>query len=209
MDEIIIDVRAPLVVRSSMDKKKKKASLPMLMVEEVFKWVPFQLPVTSFKKNKFRFQMPLLKVQAVLAWALITAFSLAVTWCFLSAIEFANVPIPCSPILQPQPLDLTPAQEVEVVSFWEGYQWFTVPQAATATVGLLLPRHRAGSRWTLAFVAIVSAAVAHYMQSRSVLVFIAADPEDISFIIMAGGCAVLFVGGDLLSILSLLIGGTE
>ncbi|TVU27029.1 hypothetical protein EJB05_29607 [Eragrostis curvula] len=214
MDEKIIDVPAPLPVTSSMDKKKEKkaASIPFLSVEEVFKWAPFQLQVKAFKKNKYRFQMPLLTVQGVLAWALFTFGSVAVTACILAAIAFANIPNPCSESQScwiPQPPDLTPAQGFEVESFAVGFLWFTVPQAAAATVGLLLSRRRARSRWSLAFVAVVSAAVAHYMQSRSVLVSITADPGDILYMILAGGGAVVFVAGDLLSILSLLIGGTE
>ncbi|TVU33126.1 hypothetical protein EJB05_24911 [Eragrostis curvula] len=223
MDEkIIIDVPAPLLVTSSMDDKKKMkkkawfkwAPFQLLSVEEVFKWAPFQLPVNSFKKNKPR--MPLLSVQEVLGWALLAAGCVAatvvITAAVVSVVEFANLPIPCSESpswWMVQCPTLTPAQDVEVESFGEGYLWFTLPQAAAAAVGLLLPRRLAKIRWYLAFFAIVSAAAAHYMQCRTVLVFIAANPEDIFFRILGGGGAVFFVAGDLISILSLLIGGTE
>lgn len=86
----------------------------------------------------------------------------------------------------------------------------TVPQAAAATVGLLLPRqrHRRNRRY-LAMVALAFAAVAHYMHARTVLVFVSANPGATVHHILSGGGAVVFIAADLLSFLSLLVGAHE
>ncbi|TVT99614.1 hypothetical protein EJB05_29610 [Eragrostis curvula] len=197
MDDSVLMI--PVSADKLAAKKEKKAAEIPLWVEEVSKWAPF-------KKNKL--QLPLLTVQWVLAWVFFTFFDAAAAMCILFAIAAATCS-PCQSCWISQSPVLTPAQDVEMRSFAEGFLWSTVLQAATATAGLLLPRRRASSRWWLALVAVVSAAVAHYMHTRSVLVNIAADPENIFFAIVAGGGAFVFVAGDLFSILSLLIGGTE
>ncbi|TVU50820.1 hypothetical protein EJB05_02211 [Eragrostis curvula] len=216
MDEKIIDVPAPLVVTPSMDNnKQKKGSVPLPSVEEVFKWAPFQLLLPSFKKNKSRFQKLLPSVQAVLGWALLAAGCVAVTLGFSIVMAFADIHISSTTSSQTSTIlqvpDLTPAQEVEVDSFADGFLWLTVPQAAAATVGLLLPRRRAGIRWTLALVAVVSATVAHYMNARMALVFIAANPGVVAYTIYAidllGLGLALCI--DLLGLISLLIGGRD
>ncbi|TVU27034.1 hypothetical protein EJB05_29612 [Eragrostis curvula] len=178
------------------------------------------LPVSSStgikKKSKSRFRM-VLSVQEVLKWAILAAVLVVVSMGISAAIFLVEIPIPSpsgqtqttATILQLQPPELTPAQDLEVESFGEGFLWLTVLQAAAATVGLLLPRCRVRSRWWLALVAIVSATVAHYMESRLVLVFIAANPGDIAYAIVSGVGAVLALGIDLLGLISLLIGGRE
>ncbi|TVU21555.1 hypothetical protein EJB05_31199 [Eragrostis curvula] len=186
MDEKVIDVPA-----RSLDKKttKKKAA--------------------GFKTDKSGF--PTMSVKEVFKWALVTASFVAVAFGVTAAVAIANIPVPCS--LQTSKIlqcpDLTPAQDVAVESYGEGFLWLTVPQATAATVGLLLPRRHARSRWSLAFLAIVSATVAHCTFGRMIHIFVAANPGDVGFKILAGFGMTAFLGGDLLSLLSLVIGGPE
>ncbi|TVU27023.1 hypothetical protein EJB05_29601, partial [Eragrostis curvula] len=141
-------------------------------------------------------------VSRCLAWAFFLAWSVAVaTVCIL---VFANTSISCS---QNQCPNLTPAQGVEVDTYGYGFLWLNVPQGAAATVGLLLPRRHARSRWFLALVAVVSATVAHYMMGRLALIVIAANPGDIR--ILGGGGVVVHLAGDLLGLISLLVKGPE
>ncbi|TVU50816.1 hypothetical protein EJB05_02207 [Eragrostis curvula] len=147
----------------------------------------------------------LLSVQGVLQWAFLLAS------CLAAAILFSYIPIPCSKTAWIfQCPETTPAQDAE--SFGDsGHRWLTVPQAAAATVGLLLPRRRAQSRYFLAFLAVVSATAAHCMEARMILIFIAAgvNPGDIGLIIMCGAAVVVYLAGDLLGLISLLIRGPE
>ncbi|KAK3128193.1 hypothetical protein QOZ80_6BG0458260 [Eleusine coracana subsp. coracana] len=211
---IIIEVPAiPTSPVTAMDGKEEKTAaggfFPLLSVEEIFKWARLPLPVT--KKSRFPRTM-LLSVEVVLGWALLGALAVALALGVSAVMLFANIPIPCRDSQSSkffQCPDLTPAQDAETVFFLEGYLLFTVPEAVAATAGLLLPRGHARVRWSLAFLAIVSTTFAHYMNARSVLIFIAANPGDIGYRILVGGFSVVYLVVDLLGVLSLVIGGAE
>ncbi|TVU21542.1 hypothetical protein EJB05_31183 [Eragrostis curvula] len=165
------------------------------------------LPATASKKDKQSWFPPMLvwSVPEVLKWVLRTAIVAAV------AVGISDVtPTPCSQTSKFfQCPNLTPEQAVEANFFMDGFLWITMPQAAAAVVGLLLPHRCARSRWYLAFLAIVSATVSHYMVARGSFVFIAANPGDIAYDILTGGGSVYLLTADLLAILSLLVGGAE
>lgn len=97
---------------------------------------------------------------------------------------------------------LTAVQEVEVDSLGMGFEWLTVPQAAAAMVGLLLPRRHTRTRCSLAFLATVSTIAAHCMFIRVAVVMVASNPT-----VLACVDTIALLAGDLLSILSLLIRG--
>ncbi|TVU11430.1 hypothetical protein EJB05_45016 [Eragrostis curvula] len=181
------------------------------MGEKVMMQVPSPLPVTSMGIKKNKFQLPSLSIQVVLVWALMTASSVAAAAVVAFAINVAN--IPCSPNSWILSCDdhLTAAQEAELGFFENGFAWLAVPQAAAATAGLLLPRRRARSRWSLAFLALVAASVAHYMYARFLLVYLDAKPGPGGdfFFISDVVCSVIFIVGDLLSFVSLFTGGVE
>ncbi|TVT99599.1 hypothetical protein EJB05_55029 [Eragrostis curvula] len=162
---------------------------------------------TAIKKNTPRFPM-LLSVDQVLKWAFLAASLMVVVLLAGSVIFVAVIHIINS-------LQLTSTiVDADLVFFWDwndgvGYLWLSVPMAAAAAVGLLLPRRRARGRWVLALVAIVFATVAHYMNGRGVPDFIAAHPDGIAYTILAGGGSLISLGADLLGIISLFIGGPE
>ncbi|TVU27027.1 hypothetical protein EJB05_29605 [Eragrostis curvula] len=166
------------------------------------------LPVTSKeikkKKEEKKEAAVLMSVKGILEWAFFLASTVAVVT--VGILVFANTPISCSHNQCP---NLTPAQGAKVDRYGYGSLWLTVPQGAAATVGLLLPRRHARSRWSLALFAVVSATVAHYMMGRMALIFIGAKSAGITFIILGGGGVVVYLAGDLLGLISLLVKGPE
>ncbi|KAK3131620.1 hypothetical protein QOZ80_6AG0508940 [Eleusine coracana subsp. coracana] len=168
------------------------------------------LPVTSKKSKQSRRSPMLLSVEEVLKWALQAAGYVVVSMAVTASIFLANFPISCSQMSKIfQCSNLTPAQAASVDFFGKGFLWFTVPQAVAATVGLLLPRRRARSRWCLALATLASVIAAHYMVARVALIFIVANPGDIVYTILAGGGSVVFLANDLFHFLSLLVGEAE
>ncbi|TVT99600.1 hypothetical protein EJB05_55030 [Eragrostis curvula] len=166
------------------------------------------LKLTSFPAGIKKNIQKMLLVEQTLKWSLLMAGWMAGTLVVGSAIFVAAIRI-----LSGQTWTILDAV-ADLVSFWDwndglGYLWLSVPQAAAAAVGLLLPRRHARSRWSLALVATASAAVAQYMNARVALSSVATNPGRIAYSILAGGGSVLGIGAELFVLISLLFGGPE
>lgn len=110
-DKVFTTVVEVPAATTPMKKKEKTAACRLSSflpsVDEVFKWAPFQLPVTMSSKGQGIKQkqkqrqsksMPLLSVKMVLGWALITAGCVAATLAIAVVIVLANIDIPCSEV---------------------------------------------------------------------------------------------------------------
>ncbi|TVU27033.1 hypothetical protein EJB05_29611 [Eragrostis curvula] len=166
------------------------------------------LKLTSFPAGIKKNIQKMLLVEQTLKWSLLMAGWMAGTLVVGSAIFVAAIRI-----LSGQTWTILDAV-ADLVSFWDwndglGYLWLSVPQAAAAAVGLLLPRRHARSRWSLALVATASAAVAQYMNARVALSSVATNPGRIAYSILAGGGSVLGIGAELFVLISLLFGGPD
>lgn len=106
-------------------------------------------------------------------------------------------------------VDLTAAAAAEGATLGAGLLWCVVLQAAAAVLALRLPCRSRRLRTGLASVALAATVLGHCMFASCVHLVLAADPGYLFYRISSTVSIFIFVVGDVVSFIALLLGGED